>query len=265
MKFRNLIFIASTIIISSCSKENNTSSEHDISVSQLSEKIVNYVDNNYPDAYISSAVLVTNSAANTIVRLNTTEELAFNTNDNFLGNGSQFHAENGHQHNGSHGHGGGFGVGHGGGHGQGGGQGHCHGFEHGDFDEIPIDSLSSTITGYISTNYPSYQILHAERDSSCAVGSVIEIVINTTGVEPLKLFFDATGNYIMSASRIDYSATPAAVQATITTNYPGYTPRPRSKKFTLVGGQIQYGIFLFNGSTHKRVIVADDGTFICEQ
>ena len=69
----------------------------------------------------------------------------------------------------------------------------------------------------------------------------------------------------MSAARINYSAVPAAVQNTIAANYTGYTPRHKSKIFTLPGGQIEYGIFLFNGTNHKRVIVADDGTVICEQ
>ena len=261
MKIRNLLFIALTIIISSCSKENTTSTEQEISVSEVSESIVKYVDNNYPDAYISSAVSVTNSVAKTIVTLNTTEEIAFNTNDNYLGHGDQYHPGNTQGHNGQHGNGQ-HGNGH---HGNGHGHGHCHGFEHGDFDDIPVDSLSSTITSYISTNYPGYQILHAEKDSSCASGSIIEVFVSTTGVQPVKLIFDASGNYLMSASRIEYSTTPAAVQTTITTNYSGYTARHRSEKLTLPGGQIQYVIFLFNGMTHKRVLVADDGTVICEQ
>jgi Putative beta-lactamase-inhibitor-like, PepSY-like len=251
MKIRNLAFIALTLIISSCSKENNTSTEQDISVTEVSERIANYVDNNYPDAYISSAVSVTNNLAKTIVTLNTTEELAFNSNDNFIGPGNQFHAGHMHGHNGGHPHGG--------------GHGHCHGFEHGDFDDIPVDSLSSTITVFISMNYAGYRILHSENDSSCAVGSVIEVFVRTTGAEPVKLIFDTAGSYLMSASKIDYSTTPAAVQASITTNYSGFTPRHRSEKFTLVNGQSQYVVYLFNGTTHKRVLLADDGTVICEQ
>ncbi len=259
MKIHKIAFIALSLFISSCSKENSTATEQDLAVNQVPERIVSYVENNYPDAFIASAVSITNNTAKTIVTLNTTEELAFNTSDNYLGQGEIFHL--GHGHQGGHGHGGG--NGHHGGHGNGGG--HCHGFEHGNFDEIPLDSLSSTVTGYISTNYPGYQILHAEKDSSCSAGNIIEVIIRTTGVEPVKLIFDAAGNYLMSASRIEYSTTPAAVQATITANYPGYTPRHKSQKYTLANGQIQYGVYLFNGTTHKRVLLADDGTVICEQ
>ena len=256
------LIIAASAVISSCSKEQNLASEEEISVTEVSERIVSFVDNNYPDAYIYSAVQVSNSTARTIITLNTSEELAFTTDDNFLGNGELFHAgEHGGPNGHGHGHGG---MGHGGmGHGN--GNGHCHGFNHGEFNSIPIDSLPPSITTYISTNYSGYQILHAEQDSSCAVGEVIEVLIHTTGSEPVKLIFDPTGNYLMSASRINYSSTPAAVQSSITTNYAGYTPRPRSEQITLAGGQLQYVVYLFNGTTHKRVILADDGSVICEQ
>ena len=230
MKIHNLAFIAIALIISSCSKEeDNTSTEQEISVSQVSERIVNYVDDNYPDAYIASAVSVTNCDASTIVRLNTTEELAFNTNDNYIGEGGQFHRRQMHGQFGGQ-HGGNHGGPNGGHHGDGHGHGYCHGFMHGDFDDIPVDSLSPAITGYISTNYPGYQILHAENDSLCSAGSVIEVLIRTTGAAPVKLIFDTAGNYLMSGSRVDYSTTPAAVQASITTNYPGVIHHDKEAK-----------------------------------
>lgn len=264
MKNQLILMIALLLIISSCKKDQSIATEQNLPVDQVSQQIVNYVDDNYPDAYINSAVMVSNSTAKTIVTLNTAEELAFNNQDHYLGNGENFHPENNPM-------GQGFGHGHHHGHmpsdtvGHGPGNGHCHGFEHGPFHGIPIDSLSSAITTYISTNYSGYQALHAENDSLCSNGSATEVMIAMSGSQPLKLIFDASGNFLMSGSRIDYSASSSAVQSTISSNYSGYTPRRRAEKFILAGGQIQYGVFLFNGTTHKRVIVADDGTVVCEQ
>jgi hypothetical protein len=107
--------------------------------------------------------------------------------------------------------------------------------------------------------------MHAENDSLCSAGAVIEVVVRVTGNPPTKLIFDTAGNFLMSASRITYSSTSAAVQASITSNYSGYTPRNRSKQLTLASTAVIYVVFLFNGTNHKRVILADDGTVICEQ
>jgi hypothetical protein len=256
MKIHHFVLIALIAVFTSCSKEQETtqSTEGDIPVSQVSERINSYVDENYPDAYIYSAVSLTNCAARTIITLNTTEELAFNSSDDFMGRGENYHAD--HHVGGHHGH---DGLGHGEGH------GHCHGFDHGAFNNIPVDSLPTTITAYISSNYPGYTIFHAETDSSCAAGATIQVMVGTMGSPHVKLIFDNSGNYLMTASRIDYVNTPSAVQNSVATNYAGYTPRQRSEMFTLANNSVQYGVFLFNGTTHKRVILADDGTVICEQ
>ena len=246
MKKLILNLIAITAILSSCSYDQPFSTEQSIAVGQLSAKIVQYVDNNYPDASISSAVILTNSQAQTIVTLNTTEELAFDKEDNFMQTGEPFHS-------GCGGH----------------GKGHDMDNHHGNIPEhhngIPVDSLSSAITGYISMNYSGYEIMHAEKDSLCSVGSIYEVMLRMNDSIPVKLLFDLSGNYLYKASRIDYTNVPQAIKDSITANNSGYNPMHRCEEFILVTADLQYRIFIANGTSHKRVIYNADGTLICEQ
>lgn len=242
---KKVIFAMFIIAIgfASCSKDSNDS-EQAISISSLPASVTNYVSNNYPDASIYQAVTVKSKDANYILTLNTDEELAFDKEGSYVGDGANFHGK--HGHNGHH------------------GDGH-HGNTNCNNVGIPIDSLSASITGYVSSNYPAYTIRHAERDSTCQYGYVTEVAIHQNGMPNIKLYFDATGTFLMSSSRLMYANLPAAVKTTVTTNYATFTPRNVALKLDMANNTIEYFVFLKDTTTHKRVTITDAGVVVCEQ
>lgn len=244
MKKTRLLYLGLLIVAASCKKSDTSPSEQAVSVSNLSDKIVQYVDNNYPDAYISSAVSMNNSQAKYIVTLNTTEELAFDPQNNYLGFGEGFH----HHHEGNHHH----------------EEGSCH-HEDGYGTDIPVDSLSGVITGYINTHYSGYSVKHADSDSICSFGKVIEVMIRQNESQPTKLVFDNAGNFKASGARFNFNEAPAAVKNFISTNYSNFKVRERSVRYILSNASIYYRVFLENNTTHKRLFVDDAGNLICEQ
>jgi hypothetical protein len=258
-----LMLVTLAIVAGSCSKKDqtNTAAQATTTTTSLPTKASNYVATNYPDATIDYILVLTNSSAKYIVTLNTTEELAFNSDGDYLGNGGPFLL--GH-HPGdtifcdSNGCGGG---GHGG-HGHHGPPPPPHGKGH----WIPLDSLSSTIKNFISGNYPGYTILHAEYDSLCPDGLVKDVMIGERDtVPPLKLVFSSTDTYLLKANRIRYGDVPQAVKAYITANYPGWEACCGSEKYILADNSEQYMIYLQKNRAHMRVRLQADGTFICSQ
>ena len=164
--------------------------------------------------------------------------------------------------------------GHGGGHGhggpapdsthvagpRGGGHGHDRHFR----NEVSVDSLSTAINTYISTNYSGYSVIHAETDTICQ-GAVTEVLVCTTSSEPVKLIFDAAGTFLFKAERIKYADVPTVISAAVTANYSTYTVMKRAAKLTLTDGSIQYRVFLDLSGVHKSVTFNADGTVACEK
>lgn len=249
----NKLFFAAALVLlglASCNKNQvlttatSAASEQDLPLSQVPQQVVSYVDNNYPDAEISSAVTLKNSSAKTIVKLSTNEEVAFDSNHKCIGNGDNMHPS-GSRHGKGHG-----GSGHGGGHHPG---------------DISVDSLPSAITSYISTNYAAYTAMHARKDSLCTVGSVISVMISDSSMNRMKLVFDSSNNFIMSCTRIDYTSTPQVVQDTVSATYAGFTVKSKCEQMNLATGSINYQLFMKSSSVRKRVIVSDAGAILCEQ
>lgn len=262
-----LLMLAFTLVMSSCKKDQLSSDVQSVTDANLTATINDYVENYFPDAIIESAVKVGNSAAEVKVTLNTTEVLAFTAKGEYLGDGDAYfdghgnHSSdtlvgNGHHGGGNHGGGGGH-------HGGGNGGGH-HGGGHG--NSIPIDSLSVTIIDFITVNYPSFTIKHAELDSLCQFGAVTEVMINdSTALLRLKLAFDSSDAFLFIAERALFTDVPQAVIDAIALNYPAYTSRDRCEKFTLAAGTIQFKIYLTDGQTRLSVIFNEDGTVVCEE
>ena len=238
-----------TAALSSCNKDKTTdpAANDQTSGTALPLKAVTYVTNNYPDATIDFYVAVTSGSADFLVTLNTTEELAFNKSGDFMGKGEYFHGGN---------HGDTIhcdsvpGGGHPGGH-HGGG--------------IPIDSLPTALKDYVTANYSGFVIRHAEYDSLCSNGVVIEVMLFQPGSEPVKLYFDTMGNFLMRADRIVYIDIPQAVKDYITANYTGYNVCFKSEKFTLASSNLEFVVYLHQGQTRKSVRLDAAGTFICEK
>lgn len=246
------------VAMTACNKENTTQPEP---ASSLPLKAVTYIEENYPDAAIDCVIVLKNSAATYLTVLNTTEELAFNRSGDFLGDGRPFHGEkpdgdtifgdttcpgNGH-HGGGH---------HGGGH---------HGGGHHVGIPIPLDSLPSPVMSYILDNYPGFSAMHAEADTLCPEGAVIEVMIRTTDSLPVKLIFDLGGSYLMKAGRIRYQEVPQAVKDYISANYTGWNNRMKAESLTLPDQSVQYLVYLARPGARKCVRIASDGILICER
>lgn len=255
MKKIQVALIAIVVILSACSKEQSSSTYQDISVSELSSTIVNYVDENYPDANIVSAVQArSNVEANYVLTLSTAEEIAFDASGNCLGNAEDFGAAS-HQRKGRGPRGGG--PGHGGGH----GGGHGHG-NHG--GGIPVDSLPTVITSYIATNYDSSIVMGARIDTTCQYGNVISVMIRKGRTAPTKLSFDLTGAFLFKSERALYTSLPQAVTDTIAAHYTtAVSVRTKAEKLTLASSAIEYNVYLRVSGVRTAVTLLDNGTIVC--
>ena len=239
--FLLLIVIAAS---TSCKKSDTTSpttAQTSVTGATLPAKAVTNVSNNYPDATIDYYLTITNGPADYLVTLNTTEELAFNKTGDFLGRGENFH---GGKHGDSI---------------------PCPGNGGGHHGGIPIDSLPTVLKDYIAANYSGYTIRHAEYDSLCFNGQVIEIMLFQAGMAPVKLYFETTGSFLMASARVLYADVPQVVKDYITANYSGYTATDKAEKFTLADNTIQYNVFIVNATTRKSVRIDAAGTFICDK
>ena len=257
MKKIEIIMLISLLALFSCKKENSGTSSTNVTtltvnIADLPAAITNYISNNYPDATIYSATKVTNSAATYIVTLSTEEQLAFDDRGDCLGYGDGFPGGGGPGPGGDslhHGHGH---PGHG-----------CPG------NWINIDSLPGAIKSYIGSNYPAYTIWHAEKDSICTAGAVIEVLIRETGTRPpsdVKLFFDMTNNFLMIGQRMRYMDLPQAVRDYISANFGTNHQCDRAEKLTLGDNTINYAVYIDQpGHHHHRVVLTDSGTLVCEQ
>lgn len=240
--------------LSSCNKNDQAVPSSQVTdAAVLPAKAASYAIDNYPDATIDYVLLQTNTVASYIAVLNTTEELAFTSEGDYLGNGKQYR---GGYHEGDpiHGdtiHGGGH---HGGGH---------HGGHNG--NQIPVDSLPVMIIDYIAANFAGYSVMHAEYDTLCPEGAVKEVMISLSSSEPLKLVFDANDIFLMQASRMFYSTVSQTVKDYIMTNYATYQVSGKSEKLTLADNSVQYSVYIRFDAARKKVRLTNAGMLVCVQ
>ncbi len=293
--FFSVLAIAAFMV--SCSSNEDFAGSTSIS-SATSSSVTAYIAQNYPDTKIVST---TSNGSSVIATLNTGESVSFTTSGSVISYSNNFkaglkadsiNASNdtttvdtlGHRPDGGghgRGHGGGHGGpgnggpgGHGGGHGpggpapdsthiggpKGGGHGHDRHFK----NEISVDSLSSAITTYISTNYSGYSIIHAENDTICQ-GAVTQVMVCTTANEPVKLVFDAVGTFVFKGERIKYADVPVEISAAVTANYSTFTVMKRAEKLTLSDGSVQYKVHMELTGVPKSVTFNADGSVACEK
>lgn len=247
MKKTILALISLVVILSSCSKERIQPNFQNISISELSLPVTNSIAENYPDADIIAAYSVSNSDADYLVELNTSEMVALNANGQVVENAQALGRGKG-RGKGPRGH-------HGGGH-HGGGPGHG-GIR---------DSVPAAIASYISTNYPSDSIFGAKKDSTCAFGLVLNVMISDGQTLPKRLVFSLANNaYLYRAERVMYGTLPQVVRDTVNATYSNYNIRAVSEKLTMANTQINYNVFLHQIGVRNRMMVTvqDNGTIIC--
>lgn len=260
---RNVIFamLIGTLALVSCSKDETATpaTSQEVNVSAVPSAIPVYVAENYPDASISLIYKIANSDTVYSVTLNTTELLAFDGSGKHLGHGEPgLYCDSiiGGDSTGFH-HGGGH---HGGGH-QGGGH---HGGGHHNFPGgIAIDSVPAAITAYVEANYTGYTLHHAWNDTLCQYGEVIEVMIDSSYTQHLRLVFTANGDFLAAASRAESSALPQAILDAIAANYASYTLRHNAEVFTDAAGIVTYKVFIFSQSSRLALTFNADGLELC--
>jgi len=255
MKKIILSILALAAVMVSCSSNDDSAGVS----SSTSESIATYIAEIFPAA---SVVSTTSSSSKVTATLNTGETVTFSKDGSviaYANNACKGLAADslvvpadsvaGHNHDGKgpgkHGHG-------------------KHGHDRHYKNEISVDSLSTTLNEYISTNYAGDTVIHAEVDTICQ-GIVTEVFVCSSTKEPIKLVFDATGTFIFKAERIKYADVPAEISAAVTANYSTYSVKKRAEKFTLADGSLQYKVFLSFNKTRKSVTFNADGTVSCEK
>jgi hypothetical protein len=251
------VFVLAVIFVSCTSTEDSI-----LTSGSLYESITAYVSDSYPDVTISK---ITTDGTTATATLSSGETVTFSTSGtviSYANNASQgvsadsltlttdttstdtiSSGKHHHHHKGSH---------------------HKHGYKHDDSD-LSVDSLSTTINDYISTNYSGYTLINAKTDTICeGIVTCVMVCDSTSGSEPLKLIFDTSGNFLMKSERIKYADVPETITAIITANYSEYTPASRSSLYTLADGSIQYKIYLKANKKVYWVRISSDGTVACE-
>jgi Putative beta-lactamase-inhibitor-like, PepSY-like len=248
MRKIQIALLAMVVILSACSEEQSASNYQEISVSELSTNITSFIDENYPDATIVSALQAEKATeASFIVALNTSEEIAFDASGTCLGNAEDLSVAR-HQRKGGPKHGGG------------------HGGHHGQIPGgIPVDSLPSNISTFVSTNYANSKIIGARLDSTCQFGSVINVMVRELRTAPTRLTFDLSGNYLFKAERALYASLPQAVIDTISANYTvNANVKNKAEKLTLASNStIEYTVYLRNNNVRTAVTLLENGTIVC--
>ena len=281
----------------SCSSNEDFAGRASVSTTAPSS-VSAYIAQNFPDTKIVST---TTNGSSVTTTLNTGESVTFSTSGSVISYSNNFKAglkadsiintsvdTLGHRPDGDgddpgHGHGkpgGNGGPGHGGPGGQGGGHGHGgpapdsthvagpkgggHGHDRHFRNEVSVDSLSTAINTYISTNYSGYSVIHAEKDTLCQ-GAVTEVLVCTTSTEPVKLIFDTAGTFLFKAERINYADVPTLISTAVTANYSTYTVMKRAGKLTLSDGSVQYKVHMELSGVRKSLTFNADGTVACEK
>ena len=249
--------ISASLAFFACTKDDSVSSTsyEEVSLASVPSTVSLYIDENYPDASVSTVYKLYNSDTVYAVVLNTSELLAFNGNGRPFGDGIPgllcdstggfLNDSTGH-----HGH-------HGGGH-HGGGQ---HGGGH--HGGVPVDSIPEAITAWVTANYSGYTIHHAWNDTLCQFGNVYDVMIDSARRDHKKLIFSVEGNFLATATRAAYNDLPETVKAAVETGFAGYEPRQKAEQFILADGTKQYKIFLMSGTERLCVVFDESGTLIC--
>lgn len=134
-----------------------------------------------------------------------------------------------------------------------------------DDDDNQVDNLPAGINEFISSNYPGYEIDDADNEEFCENTNILEVEIEM-GSHEIDLYFDMDGNFLFEADDISTASLPAAVAATLTTEYPGFQI-DEAEMLTLPDGSIQYWVEVENDEDDDEneydVILAEDGSVIC--
>ena len=133
-----------------------------------------------------------------------------------------------------------------------------------DDDMEEMVALPAAVEDFIAANYAEYEIDESESDSLCTGEAVFEVELEKNDDDELELTFDSEGNLLFTSVEIETSALPTAVSNSIATNYPDYQI-DEVERLDLVNGETQYEVEIENDPSFLELLMAADGTVICEE
>lgn len=144
-------------------------------------------------------------------------------------------------------------------------------------NSIPIDSLPTTVTTYITANYAGDTIKRAEKLT--IKGSTYYAVLVDNGTQVQALIFDGSGTFLrvatfaggrqrrgcdgpFNSAMISVDSLPQSIPLYVTTNYAGYTIAVAEKEKDRLTGAYFYEVGILNGTSRMILIFDATGTFV---
>ena len=131
-------------------------------------------------------------------------------------------------------------------------------------DDDSLITLPDGVLNYISANYPSYTIDESEQELACDNTTVYEVELED-GSNEIELTFDTESNFLYSEIEIKDSDLPTTVTSSISTNFPNHSLDDEADEMTMADGSIQYEVEVENNTEELEVILAADGTVLCQR
>jgi hypothetical protein len=129
---------------------------------------------------------------------------------------------------------------------------------------IAIEQLPASVNPYVEKNFPGYKIANAAYDPLCSGGNAIDVVITKRGQANLSLIFIPDGTFVQKEEDVPLNTAPNKVRDVVKTKYSDYKAANQIEKITLADNTTEYLIDIAKGNVSKEVIMATDGTVICE-
>lgn len=132
----------------------------------------------------------------------------------------------------------------------------------------PMVDLPAAIRDYLAQNYGDYKIEESELDTLCTGVAVYEVELERKGLrlreDEVELTFAAEGGLLFTEKEIKTSDLPSEVRSAISTRFAGFSIE-EAERLDLANGTKQYEVEIKNGNTVREVLLAANGTVICEQ
>jgi hypothetical protein len=149
---------------------------------------------------------------------------------------------------------------------------HCVGTSNDDDDDDDDDddgngssvNIPADVTSFINDNYGSYDIDGAYEEDICDDVPVYEVELEDGAGPDIDLYFDLDWNFLFEAVEIAVADLPAAVTATIQSEYPGYQiEQDETERWTYPDGTIRYQVYLESSSEDIELVLNADGSIHC--
>lgn len=131
-------------------------------------------------------------------------------------------------------------------------------------ENTPMVDLPTAIKDYITQNYGDYKIEESALDTLCTGAAVYEVELEGKRDREVNLVFSTESGLLFTEYEIKVNELPAEVKASINTSYAGFDVK-EAERLDLTDGTKQYEVEIKNGQVTKEVLLAANGTVLCEE